>query len=277
MFNRIVIIGLGLIGGSLAMAIKRQGLANEIIGVSRRRSTIHKAKTLGIVDDAFLDVKRAVKDADLVILSLPVLKIIEIAEEISRFLSPGTLVTDVGSTKKEIVQHLDKIFSDNVNFVGSHPLAGSEKSGLMSADKELFKSAYCILTKTPKTDLNALNKIKRFWKKLGMKIVVMSPDRHDELLSGLSHLPHAVSVGLCNACANMDVHLSAGGFRDTTRIAGGNPEIWRDIFITNSYNIAKDIKRLKRELYKIEMALKNNNSEKLLHLFKSAKDVRDRI
>ncbi len=277
MFNRVTIIGLGLIGGSLALAIKERQLTKEIVGVSRRQGTIRRAMSLGIVDRATLNVKNGVEGADFVILAAPVLKIIDLARRLSASLSNGAIVTDAGSTKKEIVQNLESILPAAVSFVGSHPLAGSEKFGLGYVDKDLFKGCYCILTRTASTNPVALARVKRFWTKLGMKVELMTPERHDRVISRLSHLPHAMAVALSNACGRSDLRLAAGGFKDTTRIASSRPELWKEIFLTNRKNITRDIRFLKKELSKIETALKRNSSKELLRLFSRAKAIRDSI
>lgn len=276
-FERITIIGLGLIGGSLALAIKEKHLAGQVIGVSRKQSTIRRALSLGVVDAVSLDVKKGVRHSDLVILATPILKIIDIGKGMSSALKKGAIVTDTGSTKEAIVRRLESSLQDSVSFVGSHPLAGSEKSGLDYIEKDLFKGAYCILTKTSRTNPKTLSKIKKFWELLGMKVEVMNPEKHDRVVSKLSHLPHAAAVGLSNASGGLNLHLAAGGFKDTTRIASSSPELWRDIFITNRKNIARDIMVLKKELSKIEEGLKKNNSSGLLELFKTAKAVRDSV
>ena len=277
MFKRITIIGLGLIGGSLGLAIRKQGLAKEVTGVSRRRTTIVRALSIGVADKVTLDAGKAVKGSDLIILCAPVLRIIDILKEISGSLDKGSIVTDVGSTKTEIVKKIESRLPEGVNFVGSHPLAGSEKSGVMHSDEGLFKGAYCVLAKTSKTRQTALNKVKKFWQRIGMKVEVMSPEKHDSVISRLSHLPHAVSVALCNSCSGHDLRLAAGGFKDTARIASGEPELWKDIFLTNRKNIARDIKALKNELSKIEKALAENNSGEMMKLLKKAKNIRDSI
>ena len=277
MFKKITIIGLGLIGGSLALAIKEKKLAKEIIGVSRRKSTTRRAVKEKIVDFATLDLEEGVKDSDFVIIAAPVFKIVEIAGTIAPFLKKGAIVTDAGSTKKYIVKGIERIKLKGAYFAGSHPIAGSEKSGIEYADKDLFKGAYCIITKTSNTNKKALDKIKRFWKALEMKVITMPLDRHDRLLSKISHLPHAVSVSLVNSAGRKDIGFAAGGFRDTTRIASGEPGLWKDIFLTNRENLIKDIRMLKKELSKIETALKNSNSASLLKFFSNAKVIRDSL
>jgi len=277
LFNRITIIGLGLIGGSLSLAIKEKHLAKEVIGVSRRRSTIQRALSLKIVDHATLNLKEGVKGSGLVILCTPVYKIVDIAERIAPLLKKGAILIDIGSTKKYITKKIEPILTEGTHFIGSHPLAGSEKSGVLSSDKNLFKGAVCILVKSARTNPQALAKIKRFWDGLGMKVIVMSPDAHDKIVSKISHLPHALAVSLVNSMDKTGLDLAAGGFRDTTRIASGEPELWKDIFLTNKDNLIKDIARFKKELAKIEYALKNDNKAVLLNLLNRAKVVRDSL
>jgi len=277
MFKKITIIGLGLIGGSLALAIKEKKLAREIAGVSRRKSTIDRAIKNKIVSSATLDLKTGVKDSDLVIITTPVFKIASIAKSIAPFLKKGAILTDAGSTKRCVVKDIEKIKLKGIYFAGSHPIAGSEKSGIKYADKDLFKGACCILTKTKDTNPKVVAILKKFWGRLGMRVVTMSPDTHDKLLSRISHLPHAVSVSLANSAGKDGLELAAGGFKDTTRIASGEPELWKDIFFTNKDNLIKDIKILKKELLKIEAALQNNNSRAILKLLSRAKSIRDSL
>jgi prephenate dehydrogenase len=277
MFKRVTIIGLGLIGGSLALAIKEKKLAKEIIGVSRRKSTINQAIKNKIVDFATLDLEDGVRDSDLVIIATPVFKIARIAKQAVPFLKKGAILTDAGSTKKYIVKNIEKAGLKGMHFVGSHPIAGSERSGIKSADKDLFKGAYCILTETRNVNPKAFSKVKKFWGDIGMKVRVMPVDAHDRLLSKISHLPHVAAVSLVNSIGRKGIDLAAGGFQDTTRIASGEPELWKDIFLTNKENIIKDIGLLKKELFKIEAALKSNNSQDLLRLLSRAKSIRDSL
>lgn len=277
MFKRITIIGLGLIGGSLGLAIKKQRLAQEVIGVSRRRSTVVRALSRGVADRVTLDAAKAVQGADLVILCAPVLKIIDIARDISGSLEEGAIVTDAGSTKKEIVKHIESILPDKVHFVGSHPLAGSEKSGVIYSDGNLFDNSYCLVTRSSWTEKSALEKVKKFWRRIGMKVEVMSPDKHDMIISKLSHLPHASSAALSNACSKAELRFAAGGFKDATRISSSSPELWKDIFLTNRKNIIRGISDLEKELSKIKSALKKNSGKELMKLLEKAKTIRDSI
>ena len=247
MFKRITIIGLGLIGGSLALAIKEKGMAKEIIGVSRRKSTIRKALKNRIVDFATIDLEDGVRNSDLVIIATPVFKIVSMTKLIAPFLKKGAILTDVGSTKRYIVQSIEKAGLEGIDFIGSHPIAGSEKSGIRSANKDLFKNAWCILTKSNYTNPKAIGKVKKFWEALGMKTAVMPPGMHDKLLSKISHLPHAAAVSIVNSVGKNHLNLAAGGFKDATRIASGEPELWRDVFLTNRENLIKDIRILKKE------------------------------
>jgi len=275
MFKRITIIGLGLIGGSLALAIKEKDIAKKVVGISKRKSTIDFAVKKKIVDFATVNLKDGVKDSDLVIITTPVFKIADIARALAPFLKDSAILTDAGSTKKYIVKNIESLKGKSLNFVGSHPIAGSEKSGVKCADKGLFKGGYCVLTKTKNTNLKSLGKVKKFWERLGMKTAVMSPKEHDRLLSKISHLPHAVAASLVNAAGIGSLYLAAGGFRDTTRIASGEPELWKDIFLTNKENLVKDIKIFRKELLKIEAALKSDNSRDLMRLLSRAKSIRD--
>jgi len=277
MFKRITIIGLGLIGGSLALAIKEKKLAKTIAGVSRRKSTIGYAIKNRIADFATTDLKKGVKDSDLVIIATPACKTVDMAKLIAPFLKKGAIVTDTGSTKKYIVKNIEKAGLRGVYFVGSHPIAGSEKSGIKSANKDLFKGACCILTKTKNTDPQAFSKVKKFWNGLGMKVIAADADTHDRLLSRISHLPHAAAASLVNSIGRNSLGFAAGGFKDTTRIASGEPEIWKDVFLTNRDNLIKDIDLLKAELSKIQTALKNKDSSRLLKLLWNAKVIRDSL
>lgn len=277
LFNRITIIGLGLIGGSLALAIKEKKLAKEIAGVSRRKSTIDFAIKNKIVDLATLDLKDGVKDSDLIVIATPVLKIFGIAKQVVPFLKKDAIFTDAGSTKGHIVKAIEGIGFQGVDFVGSHPIAGSEKSGIKSANKDLFKKSFCVLTKTKYTNPKAIERLKKFWGLLGMQVAVMSPEMHDRLLSEISHLPHAVSVSLVNSIGKEARKFAGSGFKDVTRIASGEPELWKDVFLTNRHNLMRDIEVIKGELSKMQIALRKNDEISLLKFLKRAKAIRDSL
>lgn len=277
MFKRVTIIGLGLIGGSLGLAIKEKKLARRVIGVSRRRSTIKRALSLKAASYVTLDVECSVKDSDFVILAAPVLEIIDIAKRIAPALKRGAILIDVGSTKKEVVEKIEEALPKGVYFIGAHPLAGSEHSGVKFSDKDLFKGSICIITKTNRTDRAALKKVKRFWEKIGMKVKVMNPKEHDKVISKLSHLPHAIASSLVNSCGPKHLALSSTGFRDTTRIASSPPGVWKDIFLTNRRNVLEDIRGFKEELSKIERAIDKGDSQALLKLLNKAKSIREGI
>ncbi len=277
MFKRIAIIGLGLIGGSLGLAIKKQRLSKQVIGVSRKNSTLSKALKIGAVDRVTKNVVSAVKDSDLIIVATSVLRIPEIVRKISGDFKKGSIVIDVGSTKNFVVKEIEKDIPEDVNYVGCHPMAGSEKKGIDFARDDLFKGNHCILTRTKTTKKEALLKIKNFWERLGMKVAIMSPARHDRIISSLSHLPHAVSVTLMNALRDFDLELGSGGLRDTTRIAASDPEIWVDIFLTNKKNILSDIENFEKNLKVLKGALEKSDNFELFKFFARAKTKRQEM
>ncbi|MBU1871594.1 MAG: prephenate dehydrogenase/arogenate dehydrogenase family protein, partial [Candidatus Omnitrophica bacterium] len=215
LFNKVAIVGVGLIGGSIGLAIKKRKLAGEVLGISRRSKTIKAGLKRGAIDRGFFDLSIA-SEADLVVLAAPVNSIINTGRKLSAVIKPGALVVDTGSSKKEIVAALAKILP---GFVGAHPLAGSEKQGVINAHADLFKGSLCILTPTDKTRKHALTKIRRFWVQLGASVICLSPSRHDKLVSCISHLPHLVAFSLIHSIPRRNLFLAASGFRDTTRIA----------------------------------------------------------
>jgi len=238
-FKRITIIGAGLIGGSLARAIKESGSAVEVRGYFRKESSLRKAKRLNILDGCYRDFKRALLGADLVILATPVQSIIEIGSKIKEFLAQDAVITDTGSTKAEIAAKLGRLYPKN--FIGAHPLAGSEKKGLEHSDPNLFKDKATILAPTDKSSKEALKRLRSFWEGLGSKVVVLDPKSHDKLLSKISHLPHIIMYSLLDIIAKEELRLAPSGFRDATRIAASDSKIWSDIILSNRKNILKDI------------------------------------
>jgi prephenate dehydrogenase len=255
-FKRVCIIGVGLIGGSLALGIKKRGLAEKVVGVFRRRSSLYKAKRGGIVDEGYLDHRKALEDSDLVILATPIYKIIEIGKQIRDDFAPDSILMDVGSTKYEIVKELSKIYP---NFVGSHPLAGSEKRGCEHASADLFDSKTVIITPTKSTNKEALSRVKWLWEGLGAKVLMMEPRIHDKILSKVSHLPHLLMFCLLETVGMEEIKFASSGFKDSTRIAASDPDLWIDVFKSNKANLLRDIDKYISNLNKYKQALEKGN------------------
>lgn len=276
-FNKIAIIGVGLIGGSIGLAVKKKKLAKEVVGVCRREISAKAAIKNGAVDRATLDYKQGLKGADLVIIASPVGKIVQVAKNVIKQTKGDILITDVGSTKQIIVRQIEKIAPKRVKFVGSHPMAGSEKSSVRFADKDLFENSICIVTETRKTDKLASSTVRNFWKALGAEVRVLSPREHDARIALVSHLPHVAAFALSGICDRQSLEFAANGFKDTTRIASSDPSLWRDIFLTNRKSLLKAIHRYKTELNRIEKCIRDGDSKGLTKILKNAKSIRDSL
>lgn len=273
LFKKVAIVGPGLIGGSLALAIKKKGLAGQIIGVSRRRKTLLLARRMGAIDKGARDL-RIIRDADLVILATPVNTIINLAPRILKVIRKECIVTDVGSTKQMIVSKLGRIFP---NYVGSHPLAGSERRGVLNADAGMFKDSLCILTPTRNSNKTAQEKIKRLWRNLGARVVSMTPSSHDKILSFVSHLPHLVAFSLIGTVPAKYLKFASAGLKDTTRVAASDSEIWSDIFLSNQKNIVKAIGLIQKNLSKIKSAINRKDRRLLNKILKEAREKREAL
>jgi len=243
--QKITLVGVGLLGGSLGQVIRQRRLASRVVGCVRRSANVAECERLGAVDQALLDIKSAVREADLVILCTPIAQMRPLADEMLPVLKPGALVTDVGSVKGTVVQELEPLFaSAGAVFIGSHPMAGAEKMGVSAASPDLFVKAICVLTPTPSSPPAMTERLEEFWRAVGAVPVRLTPEAHDDLVSRSSHLPHVVAAELSNYVLS-PVHpkeqalLCANGFRDTTRIASGSPEMWRDICLANRRNLAR--------------------------------------
>ena len=270
-FKKAAIIGTGLIGGSLALAIKKRRLAKEVVGVSRHARNIALAKRRGVIDKGSVSLE-VIRDADLVIFAAPVDVIKKLAPKAAKFLNKNCIVTDVGSTKQEIVSCLEKIFP---LFVGSHPLAGSEKRSVANAQMDLFRNSLCILTPTRKTNRKALRALNIFWKKVGANTEFLSPDAHDTVLGFVSHLPHIAAFSLIEAVPKNYLRFAASGLKDTTRIAASDSELWAQIFLSNRRNLSAAIAILEKNITKIKKALRRNNIKQLSRILKEAKAKRE--
>jgi len=278
MINRCAIIGLGLIGGSLGLAINERNLAGHVCGVDTNRENLQLALAAEAIHEA-PGLQEAVTGADLVILSVPVGTIPALLQEINGWLKPGAVVTDVGSTKKTIVDAAGKILRPDIHFIGGHPMAGAETSGFAGADPYLFENAFYLLTPTPGTNPAAKDLVRRMVEGIGALVMEIPPDEHELITAAISHLPHFVAAALVNAVTGMPVGdmalaLSAGGFRDTTRIAAGSPEMWRDIFITNRNCVLEALSYFRTAVEKLEEAIRTGDSERIYQTLNEASLVR---
>ncbi|RMG71844.1 MAG: prephenate dehydrogenase [Nitrospirae bacterium] len=279
-FNRVTIIGVGLIGGSLALSLKKHGLCSQVWGWGRSAERLERALKDGVIDHATLDLSEAVKDADLVVLSTPVSSFEEIALKIKNSLKKGALITDVGSVKASVVKRLEDALCGIAYYVGSHPIAGSDRSGVEHARDDLFEGATVIITPTERTEPSALSTLQTLWSELGSKVLIVSAEEHDRMLSLISHLPHVIAYSLTNTvdAVNPEYLLySGGGFKDTTRIALSSEELWTDICLFNQRELLKAIELFERELKKVKGALMDKDRERLIELFKRARLSRMRI
>ncbi len=277
--KKVCIIGIGLIGGSIGMDIKRLGLAREVVGVVRRPEAVAESVQAGAVDQATLDLQAAVTGSDLIIIATPVATTIPKVREIKNALKSGAIVIDVASVKGKLVRELDQVIGQSVCYVGTHPMAGSEIKGVSGAKSGLFNGATCIITATERTDQQALKVVREFWQKLGAKIVDLSPEEHDRLVAYTSHLPHLVAASLVNTLAELpQAEQGVGsGFKDTTRIAGSNPALWQEICEWNRDQILTGIQSFKKEVAEIENSLAASDWQKLLAILTKAKTLRDQL
>ena len=256
-------MGVGLLGGSIGLAIKAQAIDIRVIGYGHRRSTLDAALRTGVIDEAFDNPADAVRDSHAVILATPVGTFPSLLQQIAPALRPNTIITDVGSTKRSIVRLAESLLPENVHFIGSHPMAGSEKRGVEFARADLFKNARCILTPPPASNPQALAAVDRFWQRLGMHTTHMSPEDHDRLVCDVSHFPHAVAAALIAMQSDAALPLAGKGFLDATRIAGGDGALWRDILQDNRDSLIESIVRLRAELDNLQSLLAPEHSEAL--------------
>lgn len=277
LFRRVTIVGVGLMGGSLGLAIKKYKLAKEVLGLSQKQSSLVDAIKVGAIDIAENDIQKAVKHSDLIVLATPVDSILKLLPTINQYVRRGCLVTDLGSTKVDVVEKAQKSLSHPMFFVGSHPLVGSEKMGILNARAELFENASCIMTPTPQTHNGAKEKIMTLWTKIGAKVKLLNPEEHDEILGYISHLPHLAAFALMEAIPQKHLEFSTQGLKDTTRIASSSVQVWNDICLSNATNIIKSIDEYVRHLGYLRSALVNRDSKMLMHHLTVAKEKRDGI
>jgi len=285
-FKQAAIIGAGLIGGSLGMILRRKRLADQVIGVGRRVENLKLAVELGAIDRYVADPKEGVRDADLVILATPVDTYERHLTDWAPCLRPGAIVSDVGSVKGALVERAEALMPAGVHFVGAHPIAGKEKSGVAAGSDQLFKGARCILTPTKRTDQEALRRVEDLWKETGSLVLMMDPHLHDQILGAVSHLPHVAAFALITALADLrDRRLpaldlaghSGGGLRDTTRIAASSPEMWRDIFLWNRDNVVSFIEAYEGALQEFKRLIKTGDAAGIEKALARAKDEREKL
>lgn len=284
LFNRIALIGIGLIGSSLARVIRQEKLATHISIATRSRETLKRAEELGLGDSYHTDLAEGVRDADLIIVSVPVGSSGAVAEAIAPALKPGSILTDVGSTKRSVIAQMQPYVPADVHFIPGHPLAGTEKSGPDAGFAELFRNRWCIFTPLPDTDAEALEKLSEFWRRCGSNIDTMDPDHHDMVLAIVSHLPHIIAyniVGTADDLQNVSksevIKYAASGFRDFTRLAASDPTMWRDVCLHNRDAILEMLSRFSEDLSALQRAIRWGDGDKLFELFTHTRDVRRSI
>lgn len=281
--KKIAIIGLGLIGGSIGLGLKKSALGPEvkIVGIPRRPETIELAKRLGAIDEGEMDLKKGVAGADIVFICTPINLIVATIKEISASLKKGAIVTDVGSSKEDVVTAANKIMQKGAYFVGGHPMAGKEKTKLDAAEGGLFEGKIWVLAVNSKTSRKALDVLREIINKLGAEVVEMDFKKHDQAVAGISHMPLAIAASMVNAVAGVSNEemkkCAASGFKDATRIASGDPQLGKDMFITNSKPVAKMISQFKKALSEMEKAINAKDEDKISALLTRAKEFRDSI
>ena len=284
-FKQVTIVGVGLIGGSLGMVLKRQALADSVVGIGRRVENLKTAVALGAIDRYVADAAAGIRGSDLVVLATPVDTYERHLKEWAPLLEPGAIVTDVGSVKGALVELAEGLLRPAVRFVGAHPIAGREKTGVAAGSVDLFRGARCILTPTRRTDPQALQAMRELWEAAGSQVFEMDPFAHDRVLGAVSHLPHAVAFALINALIEvregipeMDLLAYAGGgLRDTTRIAASSPEMWRDIFLWNRDNLVAIIEIYERHLERLKHLIKSGDGPGIEQELERAKQAREQL
>jgi len=284
MFKKICIIGCGLIGSSLARAIKKNNLAEKIVSSNRSDAVNKKVIELKIVDDSSSDTKKMADGSDLVVIATPLSSYEDVISKIKNSLKDGVILTDVGSVKENIINLVEKNITENISWIPSHPIAGTEESGPEAGFSELFKNRWCILTPSKKAKEKDINLLQTFWEKIGSKVDIMKAKQHDYILSITSHIPHLIAYNIVNTSLNIQdekkstiVKYSAGGLRDFTRIAASNPIMWRDVFIQNKKNTSKMIDLFINNLEDLKKAIENEDGKKLEQIFTKTKKIRKDI
>lgn len=283
-FQQVTIVGVGLIGGSLGMILKQQGLTDRVVGVGRSLENLELAVERGAIDAYERDPKAAMPGAELVILATPVESYAAHLKNWGSLLDPGTIVSDVGSVKGALVEQAEALVPDHVHFVGAHPIAGKEQSGVGTASAELFIGALCLITPTARTDPQAVRRVQHVWKAAGSVVRSIDPFAHDWILGAVSHLPHVAAFALMNALMDLQeqgkaelLEYAGGGLRDTSRIAASSPEMWRDIFLWNQDNLLTMIEALEKQLHHFKALVEAKDGPGLEQAIAKAREARRRL
>lgn len=278
---KVGIAGVGLLGSSMGYVLRKKKWAEKVVGIGRNEERLKKAVDVGAIDTYTTKIDSSLTELDIIIIALPVEIIPKYAESILPFLKKGAIITDVGSTKQYITEEIEKILPEGIYFVGGHPMAGSEKTGVEAMDPFLFENAVYVVTKSKKSNNSAVDKIKEMASVLDSNVIEMNVSAHDMSVATISHLPHIMAAAIVNAAGRIDkkspnvLSLAASGFRDTTRIAAGSPEIWRDISISNSEKIVEVIEIFEEELKKFKESIMNRDENEIYYLFEEAKKIKD--
>ncbi|MFI5295687.1 MAG: prephenate dehydrogenase [Thermodesulfovibrionales bacterium] len=279
-FDKITVLGVGQIGASFALAIRNKGLCRHIAGSGRHENNLLRAKEMGIIDSYDLDPAAACTASELVLLSAPVGAFPDLVRRCSASLKRGAIITDAGSVKGSLVRDIERLLPAHVRYIGGHPIAGSDRSGIDSSSADLFKNAKCIVTPTENSDAAALNIVTDIWKSLGSQVITMDPAAHDRIYGAVSHLPHVIAYALMNTVSDIDpayLEFCGQGFKDTTRIASSSPEMWRDICLFNRENLIEMLLVFQKKLELFGRYLEASDSVSIEKEFKKARDLRDGI
>lgn len=274
-FATVAIVGVGLIGGSIAAALRERAICRTILGVGRDTRRLAAAQRRGLIDDLAVDLSVAASRADLLIFCTPVDRIVAGVREAAILARPGTLITDAGSVKGVICEGLAGHLPSGIEFVGSHPLAGSEKQGFEHADPNLFEGRVCVVTPEPGNSSDAVERIIGFWESLGSKVIEMTPQAHDDSLAQTSHVPHLVAAALAATLSSENRQLAASGFRDATRIAGGDPDLWTAILSANAEPVLAGLRKYEATLSAFRDAIVAGDIQRIRDLLATAKSIRD--
>jgi prephenate dehydrogenase len=276
-WDTVTIIGVGLIGGSIGLALRRRGLCRHVVGVGRRAASLRKAKQHETVDATTTSIAKGVAEAELIVVGTPVATIVEMVCEAASHCPAEAVITDAGSTKSRIVEQLTEWLGPEHGFVGSHPLAGSEKSGPQFASEDLFEGRVTVVTPTRHNDEAKVARVEEFWRALGSRVVRMAPEEHDAAVAEISHMPHLVAAALAAATSRKHLPLAATGWRDTTRVAAGDVEMWRQIIGENRAGVLKSLDKFGKVLAKLRAAVESGDDARLVEILKAGRRIRDAV